>query len=643
MHRAFRSQLFRVFAGLSLHCFASIASVEAACPACASFGGGTQWGAVSFDSLTEASGLAASRRNPGVLWTHNDGSRQNIFALSTNGTRLATFDSSKSVDDMEDIAVGPGPVSGLSYLYLGDIGGNKGTNTVRGDIKIIRIPEPAVDLAWAGNPRSSDFDGVDTFTLVYPDGAYDSESLMVDPISGDVFVATKQEAGARLYRANLTMSPSQSTVTMQYVRTVSFNLASGGDLSADGTQIILRREDSAMSWGRCTNETVGAALGAAGQSIPVIGPPNEPNGEGIALLPDATGYVTISEGKNPVLYFFQARCPAPPRFTLAPTNQSGLVGGSVTFRAVAVGYPAPAYQWYFDGQILAGQTSPELALSNIDFAQAGPYQVSASNASGSLTNAATLTVRAKPDLRITEVMASEAASPGVNTADWWELTSFESQPLDLSGWRFNDSGGSLADPFVFPSGTIILPGESIVFNEGLTATQFRDWWGSPNLPANIQIVTYSGTGLSFGTSGDGIRLWDAQTTDPNDTIASVDFGAVTAGISLNYDPATAQFGANSQLGVNGVIQAALTSDLGSPGRIRAPAASPVLQASSVAGKLRIEFDAVGGYGYFLQTRSGFESGTWEYTGDVIQLNASERAFFEKAMIGEHRFYRVVVE
>jgi hypothetical protein len=478
---------------------------------------------------------------------------------------------------------------------------------------------------------------------LYPDGSYDAESLMVDPISGDVFVATKQEVGARLYRANLMTVTNRSTVTMQFVRTVSFNLASGGDISVEGTQIVLRREDFAMSWARCTNETVGAALAAAGQSIPVIGPPKEPNGEGIALLPDGTGYVTIGEGQNPVLYFFQAQCPAPPRFTLSPTNQSAFVGGAAAFRALAVGYPPPAYQWRFAGQILAGQTNSLLVLSNIGLHQAGSYQVTVSNASGHLTNAATLTVRSRPDLRITEVMSNEAPSPGVATADWWELTSFESQTVDLSGWRFNDNGGGLTDPFVFPAGLLIPPGESIVFSEGLTATQFRDWWGSTNLPANVQIVTYSGAGLSLSATGDGIRLWDAQTADPNDTTASVDFGTATAGVSFNYNPGTAQFGANSQLGVNGVIRAGATSDIGSPGRIHAPAMSPVLQVSSVAGNIRIAFDAVAGFRYSLETRSGFEMTTWELTGDTFQPSADMRAFFEQEITGNRRFYRVVVE
>ena len=298
-----------VFAELLLLLFAGALPAQAAC---AEYGGGVAFGTVTLKSLTEASGIVASRRNPGVLWTHNDGSRQDLYALGTNAARLATFDFNKSVDDTEDLAIGPGPVNGVSYLYVGDIGGNSFPLGGRSSVKIVRIPEPLVDLAWAADPRSPNFDGVETFTLVYPDGSYDAESLMVDPLSGDMLIATKQDAGARLYRANMTTLTNKSTVTMQFVRTVPFNLASGGDISADGTQIVLRREDFAMSWVRTTNQTVGAALAAAGVSIPVIGPPDEPNGEAIALLPDGTGYVTIGEGGDPVLYVFKAQCPSAP-------------------------------------------------------------------------------------------------------------------------------------------------------------------------------------------------------------------------------------------------------------------------------------------------------------------------------------------
>jgi hypothetical protein len=268
---------------------------------------------VTVNALSEASGLAASARNLGVLWTHNDGARKKFYTISTNASLLATFKLNESVDDVEDIAVGPGPVSGLSYLHIGDIGGKTGTNNVRGDVKVIRIPEPAVDLAWAGNARTADFESVESFTLTYPDGSYDAETLLVDPVSGDLLVVTKQPDVARVYRANLTDATNHATLTMEFVRSVAFSKASGGDVSADGTQIALRREDAARLWSRSDKEPIGDALARTGDPIPVIGPPTEPNGEAIAFLRKGIGYVTISEGKDPSIYFFKSGCADAPR------------------------------------------------------------------------------------------------------------------------------------------------------------------------------------------------------------------------------------------------------------------------------------------------------------------------------------------
>jgi len=616
--------------------------IHAACTGCTSFQSGVAWGTVSFNALSEASGIVASRRNYPVLWSHNDGSSENVYAMTTNGIRLATYDMTENVDDVEDIAVGPGPINGVSYLYVGDIGGNVGTNILRPDVTIVRMPEPVVDLAWATNARSRDFDDVDTFTLVYPDGSYDSETLLVDPLTADVFVVTKN-GGTRLYRANLNSATNNQTIMLEFIRTLPFDQPSAGDISPDGTQIILRREDTAMIWQRCDGEPINNAFSRAGVTAPVIGPPTEPNGEGIGFLADGTGYVTIGETNNPVLYFFQATCPRAPVFMISPTNQSVFVGGSVQFHAAAAGIPAPSYTWRFNGQVIGGQTGPTLALANVTAANAGQYQVTASSSSGSASAIATLTVRAKPDLRITEVMPSPAASPGVPTGDWWELTSFESQPVNLTGWRFNDSGGGLTDPFSINSALTIAPAESIVFVEGLTTAQFTNWWGATNLPPSLQIVSYSGNGLSLGAGGDSIRLWDNVTVDVNDTVASVDFGAATAGVSFNYDPASQQFGGLSQLGANGVFQASAATDIGSPGRIRGLPAGPVLRAVLLPDRLRIEFNAVAGLRYTLEVRNDFTTSAWTETGDSFQATVSGPAFFEKERSSENRFYRVRVD
>ncbi len=374
-----------ILAAFAIHLLSGFVSADAACD---TFGQGVPLGTVSINGLKEASGIAASRRNPGVLWTHNDGSGGAIHAVAMNGAHLATFYLNTAVLDTEDIAVGPGPVSGVSYLYVGDIGGNNGRNRVQ----ILRIPEPSVDLAWAGNPHSAGFSGVETFTLSYPGGSYDAESLMVDPTSSDVFVVTKQDGVAQVFRTNLnTVSPGP-LIRWLLAATIPFSKASGGDISADGTQIVLRREDFAMVWDRANGEPIGTALARAGQAIPVIGPPVEPNGEGIALLPNGTGYVTISEGVNPVIYFFEAQCPKPPRFTLPLKDQTVTAGSTVMLRVRAKGFPAPTYRWRFNGKVIPGQTRHVLVLPNVTSAQAGQYKVAATNPSGRTRSEATLTV-----------------------------------------------------------------------------------------------------------------------------------------------------------------------------------------------------------------------------------------------------------
>jgi hypothetical protein len=254
-----------------------------------------------------------------------------------------------------------------------------------------------------------------------------------------------------------------------------------------------------------------------------------------------------------------------------------------------------------------------------------------------------VTVRAKPDLRITEVQSTQASGSSVKTGDWWELTSFEREPVDLSSWRFNDNAGALSDPCVISNGVVIRPGESMVFVEGLTRTEFINWWGATNLSTNQQIITYTASGMGLGASGDGLRLWNDSATDTNDTVASVDFGTGEPGVSFNYDPVTALFGMKSRLGTNGVFQAARTTDVGSPGRIIGAPPKPSLRIQLLGPKLRIGFDARFGYVYSLETTSGLAPAAWIPTGDTLQATNNMPMVFEKPVASGLAFYRVEVE
>ena len=60
-----------------------------------------------------------------------------------------------------------------------------------------------------------------------------------------------------------------------------------------------------------------------------------------------------------------------------------MVGASATFSVVASGLPAPTYQWSMNGADLAGATSADLTLNNVQASDAGNYAVVVSNLAGS--------------------------------------------------------------------------------------------------------------------------------------------------------------------------------------------------------------------------------------------------------------------
>lgn len=600
---------------------------------------GSAWGTASVAALREASGLAASWRNPKVLWTHNDGGRKRFYAITPAGLHLATFNLDEKLGDVEAIAVGPGPVAGASYLYIADIGGNDSPGDVRNTVRILRVPEPEVTLDFAGDPPETDFSPAEVFTLAYSDGeSYDAEAMFIEPESGELYLFTKSKVESRMYHAVLDTGLSGPSLPLNFVATVPVPEPSDADISRDGRQIILRHENAAFTWSRAMGATVETTMAQAPRSAPVIGEPLEPNGEAITFLTDGSGYMTLSEKENSVLYHFQAQTPMAPVAQSRIAPRSVFTGSTVQVPAPVSGYPPPAFVWRRNGEQVPGQTTSALRLTNVSPDQEGTWEVTATNAHGSASASFTLTVRPKPDLRVTEVMALPAETGG--GADWWELTSFETVPVDLSGWRFNDDGGDLDNAFVFPAGLTILPGESIVFVDDLSPAQFRAWWG-PGVPAGSQIVSYDGGGLALNTPGDTIRIWNDSTTDVNATVTARTFGASTAGVSLNYDPSTNAFGGQSQAGVNGVFTSVSLTDRGSPGIWLPPAAEPALSVTAAAGILRMEIQTSALHWYTLEASEDPGAEFWTPESS-FQSAANGPRFFEAPITDNRRFFRVRV-
>jgi hypothetical protein len=263
-------------------------------------------GPASAPDLVEASGLAASRNNPGVLWAHNDsGHPAELFALGTDGAWLGTFTLTGMINtDMEDMAIGPGPTPD-PYLYLGDIGDNANN---RPSIRIYRVPEPTLDPRQP--PGRFMLAGIQTLTLVYPDGPRDAESLMVD-VNGDLYIVSKRDALNRVYRAPFPHSTTQ-TITLEFVATLpwgdvlglGFFGSTGGDIAADGSAVVIRRYSGvtprATLWLRPPGTDLASVFTQPGCNVTLA---SEPQGEAICFAPNCLSYYTLSEGAAQPIYY----------------------------------------------------------------------------------------------------------------------------------------------------------------------------------------------------------------------------------------------------------------------------------------------------------------------------------------------------
>ena len=80
-------------------------------------------GIIRAPGIDEASGCAASRTHPGLLYTLNDhGGNNEVFVVATNGTLVATYTILGSRnEDWEDIAIGPcdNSNSTADCIYIG--------------------------------------------------------------------------------------------------------------------------------------------------------------------------------------------------------------------------------------------------------------------------------------------------------------------------------------------------------------------------------------------------------------------------------------------------------------------------------------------------------------------------------------------
>jgi hypothetical protein len=270
------------------------------------FGEPTVTGKVSAKPISEASGLAVSLKQPGVLWTHNDsGDKPRVYAIHKDGRLLGTYTLKNAIAfDYEAMSLGPGPEQGVHYLYAGDIGNNDAhRGKPRIHITLYRFSEPKVDVA-VEKPVKASVD-VDQLVMRYPDGAHDAEVLMVDPTDGAIYILSKRDPKSRIYRAPKP-GPGNQEIQLEYLGEMTMNQLTGGDIAPDGKSIIVKGYNQVWYYQRAEGAAIADTLKNV-QPIVVGTYKVEPQGEAIAFAADGKGFFTLSEArraKTVPLYFY---------------------------------------------------------------------------------------------------------------------------------------------------------------------------------------------------------------------------------------------------------------------------------------------------------------------------------------------------
>ena len=285
-------------------------------------------GRLENEKIREASGLARSQREDGVLWTMNDSGKEVLYAIGPDGKHLGKVELRKSNNrDWEDLA--SFVLNGEPYLLVADIGDNRSRYKKR-TLYIAREPRPDEDktkVDW-----EVDFE--------YPNGPRDAESAAVDIANERVLVLSKRDIPPALYEVPL--RTKEKKVTAKWLgmvnslpkpsrRDVEFAPRTkdwhwqpvGMDISQDNRAAVILTYRAVYYYLRRPGQDWFEAL----NTKPIrIGLGNFRDAEAVAFGDDARTVFVTGEGRNPLVLYVDLSMPdvAPVTATIMSLNVQNL-------------------------------------------------------------------------------------------------------------------------------------------------------------------------------------------------------------------------------------------------------------------------------------------------------------------------------
>jgi poly(beta-D-mannuronate) lyase len=214
--------------------------------------------------IEQSSGLAMSRRTPGIVYTINDDPGP-VFAIDTNTGKVVGTTNVGGTDDTEALAA-----DDTGHLWLANLGNNHGN---KAGLSLVAFDEPG---RASGNAT-----GVHRYRIDYPGSAPNVEALIVSA-DGEISLFTKEDGHGRRYTLGANLSETGTNTAQP---------ASGDfpamvtDATLDGTKAYLRHASGVAIYDTTTWKQVGS-----------LDVPKVDKGETITV--DGDAILVGSEGKN---------------------------------------------------------------------------------------------------------------------------------------------------------------------------------------------------------------------------------------------------------------------------------------------------------------------------------------------------------
>jgi outer membrane protein assembly factor BamB/subtilisin family serine protease len=309
--------------------------------------------------------------------------------------------------------------------------------------------------------------------------------------------------------------------------------------------------------------------------------------------------------------------------TAQPGSQTVAVGGTLTLTAAAAGPGVLTYQWYLNGNPIAGATGATYTVSNVTSANAGSYTLTVTSGSSTVTSAAAgvTVVTAVPGGII-----NLSARAGVGTGSNILIAGFVIRGSGSKSVVLRGVGPTLATAPFDVAGTLSTPELTLIDSSGTTLDAVTSWSGTAALKGAFTAV--GAFQLAAGSADSAIEV----SLPAGSYTSQVSGVGGTTGVALAeiYDadtgiPATSLVNISARASVgtgSNILIAGFVIDGSQPVNLLLRGVGPTLAAFNVTGYLaQPEIDLYNSSSVLIQSNKG-----WSNNAAVAAADSQAGAF-----------------